>query len=45
VTVTTLDAFIARRVARLTEGRQTPATGKPIGADLLLARAEARPAP
>ncbi|MEE8444231.1 MAG: caspase family protein, partial [Alphaproteobacteria bacterium] len=37
VTVTTLDAYVANRVSKLTKGRQTPATGKPVGADFRLA--------
>jgi len=43
VTVSTLDAYISRRVKKLTAGRQTPAVGKPVGADfpLALIRADA----
>ena len=37
VTVSTLDAYISRRVKKLTAGRQTPAIGKPVGADFPLA--------
>ncbi len=36
VTVTTLDAYVANRVAEMTQGRQTPATGKPVSADFNL---------
>jgi MFS family permease len=31
ITVASLDAYISNRVTKLTEGRQTPATGKPVG--------------
>jgi uncharacterized caspase-like protein len=37
VTVSTLDAYISRRVKKLTGGRQTPAIGKPVEADFPLA--------
>ena len=37
VTVSTLDAYISRRVKKLTAGRQTPAVGKPVEADFPLA--------
>ena len=37
VTVSTLDAYISRRVRKLTAGRQTPAVGKPVEADFPLA--------
>jgi hypothetical protein len=37
VTVSTLDAYISRQVKKLTAGRQTPAIGKPVGADFPLA--------
>ncbi|PPR22607.1 MAG: hypothetical protein CFH39_01135, partial [Alphaproteobacteria bacterium MarineAlpha10_Bin2] len=37
VTVSTLDAYISRRVKKLTAGRQTPAIGKPVEADFPLA--------
>jgi hypothetical protein len=33
ITVASLDAYISNRVTKLTEGRQTPATGKPVGPD------------
>ena len=36
VTVSSLDAYISNRVTRLTGGRQTPATGKPLDADFTL---------
>lgn len=36
VTVTSLDAYVSNRVRRLTDGRQTPATGKPVGPDFRL---------
>ncbi|MCZ6862324.1 MAG: caspase family protein [Alphaproteobacteria bacterium] len=37
VTVNTLDTYVSDRVATLTEGRQTPATGKPLIKDFVLA--------
>ncbi len=37
VTVSTLDAYISRRVKKLTAARQTPAVGKPVEADFPLA--------
>jgi len=36
ITVASLDAYISNRVTKLTEGRQTPATGKPVGPDFTL---------
>lgn len=36
VTVASLDAYISNRVTKLTGGRQTPATGKPVGPDFTL---------
>ena len=38
VTVTGLDAYVSHRVAELTAGRQTPATGKPVANDFVLLR-------
>ncbi|MEC9454744.1 MAG: hypothetical protein VYE58_06680 [Pseudomonadota bacterium] len=37
MTVSTLDAYISRRVKKLTAGRQMPAIGKPVEADFPLA--------
>ena len=37
VTVSSIDAYILRRVKKLTTGRQTPAIGKPVEVDFPLA--------
>ena len=36
ITVASLDAYISNRVTKLTEGRQTAATDKPVGLDFTL---------